>query len=194
MRPPFQISSARPVTVLRSPSPRQRPLCYIHFTSRRPFGLLTLKARAVFQRPRWCDLQRYEDLFLWVPRYEVIALAAHLAGLRCQSKFIGAATGATAGAAACATRSSVNLSRADFHSSGLGSPTCQTNRDQGSFVCSTCNRHRADMFGVPSEARLHVRAHADVFIRHKKRHKLMLFDWGCVFLDHGTWPVVQRTE
>lgn len=89
---------------------------------------VTLKRRAVFQRPTDAI---YKDMraFLWVPRYEVMVLAAHLAGLSCQSKFDGAA--ATAGAAPCtahATKSLVNLCRAGFHSSAFGGPECPTNR------------------------------------------------------------------
>lgn len=130
--PRSQFPSAKPGTLLRSafcPSLRQRPLCYIHFPSQQAFVLVTLKGRAVFQHPAdtICKDMR---AFLWVPRYEVIVLAAHLAGLSRQSKFNGAA--ATAGAATCAEgtlNTLVNLCRAGFHSTGFGSPACQTNGD-----------------------------------------------------------------
>lgn len=81
LKPPLQLPSARPETLLRpalAPSPRQRPLHYIHFPSQQAFVRVTLKRRAVFQRPAdaICKDMR---AFLWVPRYEVMVLAAHLA-------------------------------------------------------------------------------------------------------------------
>lgn len=182
MKPPLQFPSARPGTLLRSalaPSPSQQA-----------FVLVTLKGRAVFQRPAdaICKDMR---AFLWVPRYEVIVLAAHLAGLSRQSKFNGAA--ATAGAATCAARtlnSSLNFCWAVFIRLVL---VGQHAGQPGIHSFLPLQQHRA-VVGVPSKACWQVCAHVCVYVWHKKRRKLMLFDRDGVFLDRDTWPVVHRTE
>lgn len=194
MRPPFQISSVRPVTVLLSalaPSPRQRPLCYIHFTSQRPFGLLTLKGRAVFQHPRWCDLQRYEGLFYGCPDMKLsLSLPTWQARDVSQSSWAPLQELQQVQLRAQRVLRWICAELISIHLVWVRRPAKQT----GILCLFNQQQHRADMSGVPSEACLHVRAHADVLIRHKKRRKLMLFDRDCVFLDHDTWPVVQRTE
>lgn len=124
MKPPLQFPFARPGTL---PWSALAPL-----PQAAAFVLVTLKGRAVFQRPAdaICKDMR---AFLWVRRYEVIVPAAHLAGLSRHSKFDRAA--ATAGAATCTARTLnylVTLCRAGFHSSGFGSPAMASK--QGSIV------------------------------------------------------------
>lgn len=87
------------------------------------------------------DTRAFFFFFLWVPRYGVIAVAAHLAGLRRQSKFTGAAAGATAGAAPCARRICAEL--IFIHLVLDRRHATQT----GILCLLNLQQHRSDMFG-----------------------------------------------
>lgn len=150
MRPPFQISSVRPVTVLRSalaPSPRRRPPLLYSFHIPTAVWAPDIKGTSRISAAPLMRFAKIRGPFLWVPRYEVIALAAHLAGPRRQSKFTGAATGATAGAAACAEALLGEFVRGRFPFIWLG--FADTPNKQGSFVCSASDSTGTRCSGGP---------------------------------------------